>query len=413
MNYALFLARKISLTRKGRGGAPAVKVAVIAVALSVIVMMMAVAIVFGFKREIRNKVIGFNSHISLYVTPESEDDSNLITLTPTLKKILNDKEYVEDYSLEVSIPAILKTSDQFKGVYLKSCNGATINRFIKENLEEGSLQDYTKEGNDEKIVISRIAADKLNLKAGDKIDTYFLSGALRMRRLEVAGIFNSHFDSYDDVFIYGSMPLIQKLAEIGNNEGTSVSVQVDDFARLQEYTQDLSHTLMSALASGMVYKIYRVENTYSQGAGFFSWLALLDTNVIVILVLMTIVACATLISGMLIIILDKKLFIALLRALGTPTKSVRRVFIFLALKIAVIGLLIGNAISLGLLYAQDKWHLLPLDAETYYIDFVPVEINYTAIVLLNAATILLIYLALILPSSFASRISPAEVLKTE
>lgn len=413
MSYPFFLARRISLSSGERNGAPAVKVAVIAVALSVTVMMMAIAIVLGFKREIRNKVIGFNSHISLYVVPQSEGESNLITLTPTLKKILESKEYITDYSLEASIPAILKTSDNFKGVYLKSTEGNTISKFIKDNLEEGSFPDYTKDSNSLKILISRLAADKLGLKAGDRIDTYFMTGFLKMRRLEIAGIFNSHFDSYDDVFIYGALPLIQNLGDIGRTEGISVSIQTKDFEKLIPYTEDLSFSLREALASGLVYKMYKVENAYTHGAGFFNWLSLLDTNVIVILALMTIVACATLISGMLIIILDKKRFIALLRALGTPNKAVRRVFIFLALKIALAGLIIGNAISLLILYIQDKWHILPLDAETYYIDFVPVKIDYPAIVILNIATLAIIYLCLILPSSFVSKISPAEILKTE
>ena len=413
MNYPLFLARRISISSKDHNKAPAVKVAVIAVALSVTVMMMAIAIVFGFKREIRNKVIGFNSHISLYVVPQSGNENNLITLTPTLKNILDSKEYVSEYSLEASIPAILKTSDNFKGMYLKSSEGNTIRKFISDNLEEGKFPDYSKKDNEKKIVISRLAADKLGLKTGDKIDTYFMSGSLKMRRLEIAGIFNSHFDSYDDVFIYGSLPLIQKLGDIGNSEGTSVTIQVNDFNKLKSYSEDLSYTLTEALASCLLYKLYKVENTYSQGAGFFNWLSLLDTNVIVILTLMTIVACATLISGMLIIILDKKLFIALLKALGTSNRAIRRVFIFLALKIAVIGMIIGNAISLAILYIQDIWHVLPLDPETYYIDFVPVKIDYPAIIILNLSTLLIIYLCLILPSSFVSRITPAEILKTE
>lgn len=393
--------------------APAVKVAIIAVALSVTVMMMAIAIVLGFKREIRNKVVGFNSHISLYAVPQSPEESNLITLTPTLKSIFNSKDYIADYSLEASIPAILKTSDNFKGMYLKSSEGKIISKFITDNLEEGVFPDFSKDGNENKIVISRLAANKLNLKKGDKIDTYFLSGALRMRRLEIAGIYNSHFDSYDDIYIYGSLPLIQKLGEIGNTEGTSINIQVSDFDNLLSNSQDLSYTLTQALASGLVYKLYRVENAYTQGSGFFNWLSLLDTNVIVILVLMTIVACATLISGMLIIILDKKQFIALLRALGTPTRAIRRVFIFLAMRIAFTGLLVGNVISLLLLYAQDKWHIIPLEAESYYIDFVPVKIDYPSILILNLATLVIIYLCLILPSFFVAKISPAETLKTE
>lgn len=413
MNYPLYLARRLSLSSTGRRSSPAMRVAVAAVALSIAVMLAAIAIVLGFKREIRDKVIGFNSHITLYAIPADPEDSNLITLTPTLRAILDTKEYITDYSLQASIPAILKTSDNFKGVYLKSLQGDALHRFISANLEEGEIPDYSRPDSGSRIMISRRAADQLHLKAGDKIDTYFMSGSIRVRRLEIAGIFNSHFDNYDNLFIYGNLPLIQNLGEISQSQGTSLSITTDDFDRIGESSADLSETLNEALASGLVYKYYRVDNALNQGAGYFQWLALLDTNVIVVLVLMTIVACATLISGMLIIILDKKSFIGLVRSMGATVKNVRKIFIYMAIRIAITGLLIGNVLMLLLLWIQDKWHLLPLDPEAYYIDFVPVEIDWTAVIILNIATVAIIYLCLILPSWFAARISPAETMRYE
>lgn len=413
MSYPLYLAKRLSLSSGGRRSSPAIRVAVAAVALSVAVMLAAIAIVLGFKREIRDKVVGFNSHITLYAIPSDPEDTNLITLTPTLRSILDSKEYITGYSLEASIPAILKTPDNFKGVYLKSMRSEALRKFLSSNVEEGKLPDYTKPGSEMKTVISRRAADQLHLKAGDKIDTYFMSGSIRVRRLEIAAIYNSHFDNYDDIYIYGDLPLIQNLGEVSPTQGTSLSITTDDFNNIEENTADLSQTLAEALASGLVYKYYRVDNSLNQGAGYFRWLSLLDTNVIVVLVLMTIVACATLISGMLIIILDKKSFIGLIRSMGATIRSVRQVFIYIAVRVAVTGLVTGNVLMLSLLWIQDRWHLLPLDPEAYYIDFVPVEINWQAIAILNIATIIIIYLCLILPSLFAAKISPAETMRYE
>lgn len=413
MSYSFFLARKLSLASEGRKSSPAIRVAVTAVALSVAVMLAAIAIILGFKREIRDKVVGFNSHISLYAIPANQDDDNLVTLTPTLKSILDSKDYITDYSLEASMPAILKTSDNFKGVYLKSSEGNAIKNFLSSNLIEGKLPDYSKEGNNEKIVISQKAADQLNLKSGDKIDTYFISDGIRVRRLEIAGIFNSHFDTYDDVLIYGALPLIQSLAALSSTQGTTVAIDVNDFDRLDEMAYNLTDTFNEALASGMIYRYYRVDTATNKGASYFRWLQLLDTNVAVILTLMTIVAAVTLISGMLIIILDKKSFIGLVRSLGATIKGVRRVFIFMAMRIAVLGLLIGNLLALVGLWAQDSWHIIPLDPDAYYIDFVPVELSWPAIVTLNIATLIIIYLCLILPSWFAAKISPAETMRYE
>lgn len=413
MFYPFFLARKLSTSADGRRNSPAIRVAVAAVALSLVVMLGAVAIVLGFKREITDKVVGFNSHISLYAIPGYEGDTNLISLSPVMKQILESRPYIKDYTLNASIPAILKTSDNFKGVYLNNVHGEGMQKFLKNNLEEGKLPDYTKPGSDLKIAISRSTADQLGLKLGEKVNTYFLTGEIRVRRFEIAAIFNSHFDSYDNIYIYGPLSVIQNLGGVGSNEGTSLSIHTDDFSRVNEYTADLNATFAKALADGTVYKQFRAENTLTLESRFFQWLSLLDMNVIVILVLMTIVAAATLISGLLIIILDKKRFIGIVRSLGAPIGGVKKVFILLALRVALRGMIIGNLIGVSLLWAQDHWHIAKLDAEAYYIDFVPVELQWQSILILNVATLGIIYLTLLLPARFAAKISPAESMRSE
>lgn len=415
MNYPFYLARRLSLGSGGKKSSPAIKVAVTAVALSIGVMLAAIAIVLGFKREIREKVVGFNSHITLYSMAREEDPDNLVSLTPSLVKLLNEEDYITDYALEASIPAILKTNENFKGVYLRSLGSKRLDSFLESNLEEGHLPDRSLPPDSTKlqIVISRIAARQLNLKAGNKIDTYFISDDVRVRKLEITGIFNSHFDSYDDIYLYGSLPLIQELGGLREDQGTTISVETDNFDSVEDNTLRLQNRLMEALADGTVYRYYTADNARNQGAGYFRWLTLLDTNVVVILILMTFVACITLISGMLIIILDKKRFIGLIRSLGATGGKVRAVFVYMALKIAIIGMLIGNSLMLGLLYCQNRWHLIPLDPEAYYIDFVPVEFNWVLFGILNIGVALIIYLSLILPSWFASKITPAETMRYE
>lgn len=413
MNYSLFLARRLSLSSGGRRKSPAIAVAVTAVALSVAVMIAAVAIVLGFKREIREKVVGFNSHITLYNMPVSEEDDNLVTLTPSLRGVLDSVPYITDYSLEASIPAIFKTQSDFKGIYLRSLNSKATAAFIRSNLEEGTMPDYSKPENIKKILISRIAADQLRLRTGDHIDTYFIADDVRVRRLEVAGVFNSHFDSYDDVMTYGSLPLIQQVARVSHSQGTSLQIHTDDFSRLEENSADLNDRLIHAAADGTLFRYYRVDNALNQGAGYFNWLSLLDMNVTVILILMAIVAVATLISGMLILILDKKRFIGVTRAMGASTRGVRKVFVYLAVRVAATGMAIGNIVMLALLFCQNRWHFLRLDPEAYYIDFVPVQIDWSWVAVLDAVCLSVIYLSLILPSGFVARISPAEAIETE
>lgn len=388
-------------------------VAIISTALSVAVMIAAIAIVLGFKEQIREKVVGFNGHISLYRLSTEENDDNLIELDDFLQGQLDSTPYVTDYSLQVAIPAILKTQEDFKGVYLKALNGSEPVKYLINNLEQGEIPDYSSEENKNKILISRIGANQLKLNVGDKIDTYFISDEVRVRKLEIAGIYNSHFDQYDNVLIYGSMPLVAQLGNLEENQGTFVLIYTDNFDNIPYYSALLQNTLNEHALNGETAKFYRTDNVMNQGRGFFSWLSLLDTNVVVIIVLMLIIGAVTLISGMLIIILERKKFIGTMRALGASTSKIRSVFIFIAIKIAFLGILIGDILMIIFLWFQDKYHFIGLDADSYYIDFVPVYLTPWIVIAINAGVVGVTYLVLVLPSRFVGKISPAESMERD
>lgn len=411
MSYPLFLARKLSLGAEGRKASPAVRVAVAAVALSVVIMIAAVSIVLGFKREIREKVRGFNSDITLYVNPTSENQSNLAELTPLFRKALLETPGVTSVEISISSPAIFKTPDDFKGIYLKSALSPQTRRFLSDNMESGRLPDFESDSEKDKIVISRKTADQLELKTGSKIETYFITDEIRVRKLEVAGIYNSHFDAYDNLMVYGSRKALNELNALSPSEGTSILISTDDFDRVPETAATIQKTVMDCLADGRSDRFYKVQTAREAGAGYFNWLAMLDVNVIVILSLMMAVGCVTLVSGMLIIILDKRRFIGTLKALGSPTLSLRRVFVLLAIRIALTGLIIGDLIAIAILWAQDRYHFIPLDGDAYYMDFVPVELIPGSILTINAGVLLISYFVLILPSRFVAKISPAETMR--
>ena len=411
MNYALYLGRRLALGSQGRKSSPGVKVATAAIALSVAVMMASIAIVLGFKREITDKVLGFTSHIVMTVGPDETD--NIITLTPSLKSILDSQENVKEYSLQISIPTILKTPDDFKGVFLKTLEDKNTQEFLNKNLISGRIPDYSQDSTRFDIVLSRMAASQLGLKQSDKVDCYFINDEVKVRRLRIAGVYDSHFDAYDDLMVYGSRDLSEAFSGLKPNQGSSILITTTDFDSLDEETSELQSALNSAVAYGLIYKQYHLENAHVQGASYFHWLSMLDTNVIVVLTLMMIVGCVTLVSGMLTIILDKKRFIGLIRALGAPSSKVRQVFIYLAMRVALIGMLIGNILIISVLLVQDRLHVFKLDASSYYIDFVPVEMNWTAFALLNVGVMMVVYLTLILPSRIISKISPSETMRSE
>lgn len=411
MDYALYLGRRLALGSQGRKSSPGVKVATAAIALSVAVMMASIAIVLGFKREIIDKVLGFTSHIVMTVGPDETD--NIITLTPSLKSILDSQENVKEYSLQISIPTILKTPDDFKGVFLKTLEDKNTQEFLNKNLISGCIPDYSQDSTRFDIVLSRMAASQLGLKQSDKVDCYFINDEVKVRRLRIAGVYDSHFDAYDDLMVYGSRDLSEALSGLKPNQGSSILITTTDFDSLDEATLQIQSRLNDAVVEGLIYKRYQLENAHVQGASYFHWLSMLDTNVIVVLTLMMIVGCVTLVSGMLTIILDKKRFIGLIRALGAPSSKVRQVFIYLAMRVALIGMLIGNILIISVLLVQDRLHVFKLDASSYYIDFVPVEMNWTAFVLLNVGVMMVVYLTLILPSRIISKISPSETMRSE
>lgn len=415
MNCPLFLSRRLSLSSSGHKSTPAVKVAMAAVAISIAVMLAAISIVLGFKNEIKGKIIGFNSHITLYAQSldENTPDGNVIDLNPDLCKILDDAPYVTSYSLEISMPAILKTSDDFKGVYIKGLGPGADTRFLQESIVARKMPDLESKDAADQVLLSEQAASQLHLKPGDTIDTYFITNDVRVRRLKVAGIYNTHFESYDDSFIFGQISALQAIAGLRSSQGTSVKVMTNDFLNVDANTADLRRRVSPLTISEQSGRAYLTENARVQGAAYFQWLDLLDTNVAVVLALMIAVACVTLISGMLIIILDKTRFIGIVRSLGMSNRSLSQVFIYLSVKVALWGMLIGNVVMLTLLTVQKYTHFIPLDADSYYFDFVPVSLDWGAFALLNGCTLIVIFLTLLLPSRYVSRISPARAMRYE
>lgn len=393
------MALRVSTSGAGRGSTPAVKVAVAAVALSVAVMLAAIAVVTGFKQEITRRVTGFNPHIVLKANQALSNGEYLSSMTQGLEEVLGGAPYIRSYTLAANAPAIFKTGEDFKGVYLRSIQEAgeetpdsPEREFVEEMITEGRMPDFRKEPL--AVAVSETAARQLRLQPGDTLPTYFVLDQVSVRPLTVAGIYNSHFSSYDDIYAFAALPFIQEMGGVGRNEGTSVSIYVDDFSKVAEYAADLRQRLDRAYATGLIYRYYDIETALTSGANFFSWLELLDTNVAVIIALMTAVALITLISGMLILRIDKQEFIEIMTALGASQGLLRRIFVWLTLRVALTGMLIGNAVMLILLAVQERTHFLPLDADSYYIDFVPVHLTAPALILLNAGVLGVTYLVL-------------------
>jgi len=404
LNTILFIARRLSAGDSSGRTSPAVKVAIASVALSIAIMLLAVSIVIGFRREIVQKVIGFNAHVTLC----TDDDNGLLRLTPELDSVVSRTPGVVSSSMSISIPALLKTPTAFKGIYLRGLAPDGDTTFLHNALTAGKLPRSSGA-----LLISASMARHLGITTGDSITLYRVADNVLARRMQVDGIYNSHFENYDDYCAYAPLSTVQELVGATQAEGSVLDITTTSLDESPHVASILFERLNNGVLSGELTQSYRVDTALSRGSHYFAWLDMLDTNVWIILTLMTLVAAFTLISGILIIILEKVRFIGVMKALGASSRRLGNIFVLLAVRIAATGLLIGNAVALLLIGIQALWHPAKLNPEAYYFDYVPVSLPLPQFLIINLAFVVIIYLVLLLPARLVARISPAESMRFE
>lgn len=416
MSLPYFLARRLSVSSPAGKSQTGIAIAVTGIALSVVVMLLSIAVMMGFKREVRQKIMGFDAQIT--VSPlESRERQNVPLIDmDSIQNALNFLNNHTTATLTIRQPAIIKTPMNFSGAVIKGMGKDFDWKFIRKNLVEGVIPDYAADSTLYHIVVSRAIASGLELELGDKVDAYFLgnNASYRTRRLKIAGIYDTHFSEYDKHFIFSTIGMLQQLGNLKENQGTVVEISGlatdEDIDRTQG---ELVEKLSEELYSGKTDRIYSVGNIHESAAMYFNWLALLDTNVVVILVLMALLGMLTLVSSLFILVLRRVTMIGILKALGATDRQIRMTFVILTFKILLAGLAIGNIVGLALIAAQEHFRLLPLNPEAYYLDHVPVMITVPSVLLLNVAVILLAFLTLLLPSAIITTIPPSRVINYE
>ncbi len=410
MNVPLFIARRLRL-RGGADGSSStgVAIAVGGVGLSLAVMMIAIAVVTGFRHEIRNKIEGFDSQVVLYHA------ERYITLTDSLRNII--KAAAPDASVCVvgQRPGILKTVDGFMGLSFKGLTSGYDTSFIASALRSGQLPDFSvNTDSDPQLLISSLVASRLQLAPGDGITGYFfIDGAIRARRFTVSGIYDTHFSDFDRMNVFVAKPVLDGLSLTAPLQGTRIEISGIRSEEVSDVADRIYASLIDGYSKGHIPEMPLVTDVNEMGALYFNWLELLDANVIVILLLMGAVSAFTLISSLFIVILRRVKLIGILKAQGATTGFIARIFISLAVRIVLAGMVAGNMLALCLIWAQDKFHVVPLDPKAYYLDFVPVELSFTAWVALNAGVLLMGYVVVVLPSRIVATVSPSETIRYE
>ena len=414
MNFPFFIAKRIYSDQGDRHkvSRPAVRIATLGVAIGLAVMLITVSVVLGFKHTIRDKVVGFGSHIQVQnLLNFSTLSNNPVTINDSLIKVMSQIEgvsHVERYALT---QGILKTDDDFLGVVFKGVAQEYDLSFLGQHLVEGEMPQFCDTASSNRLLLSKMIADKLRLKAGDRVYAYFVDENVRARRFTVSGIYQTNMTRFDESLCFTDLYTVTKLNNWQPGLCSGAEIRVSNFDQLATTADAFIDKINRQ--SDEYNNTYSTQTIYESYPQVFNWLELLDINVWIILALMVAVAGFTMISGLLIIILERTQMIGVLKAIGARNKTIRRTFLWFSVFIISQGLLLGNAIGLGLILIQKWTGIVRLDPQTYYVSEAPVEVNIPLFVALNVATLLICVFVLIAPSYLISHIHPAKSMRYE
>lgn len=400
------IAKRLYFSEEGkaRTSRPAVRVALGGILIGVMVMIVAICVVVGFKQEIQRKVAGFGSHIQV-VNFDNNATYELqpVEVSDSLLQKLQGLPYVKHVSTFASKPGILKTDSAFQGIIFK---GTDYWDYFAENLVSGSLPEEKNE-----VIISTVLANQLHLAVGDAILCYFVQEDLRVRKLYVSGLYNTCMSEMDRLFVLGDIDLVRQLNHWRASQASGIEVLVDDLRHLQEAADGVYFATANRLdEAGNAFYTQTLEQLNPQ---IFGWLDLLDMNVVIIIVLMLCVSGFSIITGLIILILESITLIGTLKALGAHNRFVRRIFIYEAILLVGKGMLWGNVLGLGLVALQYFTQVIPLDASIYYVSYVPMAFPWGWLVALNIGVLLVAWVIMLAPSAIVSQISPAKVMHFE
>jgi len=414
MNLELFIAKKIHFSKDaGRQVTPpAVRIAMIGIALGLAVMILSVAIIIGFKKEVSNKVIGFGSHIQI---SNFDNNSSYETVPVAVSDSLLDalKAYpgIKHAEIFATKLGILKTDTDFHGIILKGIGKDFDWSFFEKNMKEGTAFSLPTDNSTTDVIISRHLCNLLNLKLGDSFLSYFIQDNIRARRFHISGIYDTGFLDYDKLFVIADIRQVQRLNEWESDQVSGVELLVNDYSELDKIAENLYFDMAEKRdRNGNMFLTHSIKDLNPM---IFNWLDILDINVVVILILMIAVAGFTMISGLIIIILERTNMIGILKALGQNNTSIRKIFLYVSFFLIGKGMIWGNIIGLAICGIQSHFRILTLDPSIYYLDAVPIDLSLLSLLLLNIGTLIISMLMMLGPSYIITKVDPARSIRFE
>lgn len=412
--FSWFVAKRLFTQGNGSGKASslATGIATFGVAIGLMVMLLSVAIATGFKQEIQDKVMGFGAHIKvLNYSSIGAEESRPIVIDEDITKRLTAIPNVASVARYCSKPGMLKTDADFRGIVFQGVAEDYDLSFISSHLTSGQMPHFTDSADSRQLVISETVAREMQVEVGSTIYAYFFEQTVRARKFTVAAIYRTNLTDFDKNFVYTDLHAVHALLGWDTYQYSGAEIRLTDFSKLDETMQQVVKTVnRNQDAYGNYYTSMSVRMEYPN---IFAWLQLLDMDVLVILILMICVSVFTAISGLLIIILERTNFIGIMKALGARNSQMRRIFLGYAMLIVVRGIVLGNVLALALIFLQQQTGLVSIDPEIYYVEAVPVQVNWLFLVLIDADAFVISTLAMTVPSFVVSHISPASSIRYE
>ena len=406
MNAASFISKRIFSLSKDNLSSTVMRIAVTSVALGIAIMLISIAVVVGFKNQIKDKVIGFVAPIHIQALNQNESIEETPFIYDSVLNARLTKPFITEMHKTANKAGIIKTEDEILAVVLKGVDADYNWSYINSYLVDGITPQYIDNERSNDVVISKIISQKMNLNVGDPVRIWFVDNDMkaRGRKFNVVGVYETGLQECDDRFLYCDLNQIRKLNGWDNGEIGHLEIWVDNQELINDYNEQIYFSIPTNLVS------YTAMETYPH---IFDWLELQDMNVVIIIALMLLVAGITIISMLLIIILERTSTIGLLKAMGASNGLIRSIFLKRSCRILLIGMIIGNVIGLGLCLIQSHYNIISLSPESYYLSAVPIELNPWHILMLNVGTFVLWVLMLLLPTMLINNVRPSKSIRFE
>ena len=406
MKATRFISSRIFSLSKENLSSIVMKIAMISIALGVSIMLISISVVVGFKNQIRDKVVGFVSPIQIQVLSQNESIEETPFVYDSLLKSKLDLPFVKSVNATANKAGIIKTDDEIHGVVLKGVDKDYDWKYINANLVDGDVPQYNAEERSNDVVVSKIIADKMLLGIGDDVRLWFVGEDMktRGRKFVVKGIYETGLTECDERFIYCDLNQIRRLN--GWDEDFVGNLEINLIAETDVY--EANNVIYYRIPTNLV--SYTARELYPQ---IFDWLDLQDMNVVIIIVLMFLVAGITVVSMLLIIVLERTSTIGILKSMGANNAFIRKIFLQRSRRILLIGMLAGNVLGIGLCLIQKYTDIIKLSPESYYLSSVPIELNLSHIVMLNVGTFVLWVMMMLIPTMVINNINPSKSIRFE